>query len=67
MGKDHDWGYLTRHHFALKATYGTTHDLKELVDQCHRRQMRVFFDAVFNHTATDCPLQIIDHDYWVGL
>jgi 1,4-alpha-glucan branching enzyme len=65
MGMNHDWGYSTRHFLALKKTYGTTADLKQLIDECHRRQIRVIIDAVFNHTSTDCPLEIIDHNYWV--
>ncbi|CAF0863282.1 unnamed protein product [Rotaria sordida] len=65
MGLAHDWGYSTRHFFALKPTYGTSTDLKQFVDECHRRGIRVFIDGVFNHTAGDCPLAVIDHDYWV--
>ncbi|CAF0982573.1 unnamed protein product [Rotaria sordida] len=64
MGLAHDWGYSTRHFFALKPTYGTSTDLKQFVDECHRRGIRVFLDGVFNHTAGDCPLAVIDHDYW---
>jgi 1,4-alpha-glucan branching enzyme len=25
----------------------------------------VIIDSVFNHTSTDCPLEMIDHNYWV--
>ncbi|CAF1291396.1 unnamed protein product [Adineta steineri] len=64
MGTDHDWGYSTRNFFALKTTYGSTGDFKQLIDECHKRKIRVIFDAVFNHTSTDCPLEIIDHNYW---
>ncbi|CAF1005146.1 unnamed protein product [Adineta steineri] len=51
MGNEHNWGYSPTHHFALKATYGTKHDLKNLVDECHRRGIRVFLDGVFNHSS----------------
>ncbi|CAF0762310.1 unnamed protein product [Rotaria sordida] len=64
MGINHEWGYLPRHFLALKTTYGPSTDFKKLIDECHRRKIRVIIDAVFNHTATDCPLAIIDHDYW---
>lgn len=67
MGLNHDWGYSIRHFFALKKSYGTCAEFKQLVDECHQRQIRVFMDAVFNHTASDCPLQIIDPQYWVRL
>jgi len=65
MGMDHDWGYSTRHFLALKKSYGSSTDLKQLIDECHQRKIRVIIDAVFNHTSTDCPLEIIDHNYWV--
>jgi hypothetical protein len=55
MGMNHDWGYSTRHFLALKQSYGTSADLKQLIDECHRRQIRVIIDSVFNHTSTDCP------------
>ncbi|CAF3460343.1 unnamed protein product [Rotaria sp. Silwood1] len=64
MGMDHDWGYLPRHFLAFKTTYGSSADFKQLVDECHRRKIRVIIDAVFNHTATDCPLAMIDRNYW---
>ncbi|CAF4437095.1 unnamed protein product, partial [Adineta steineri] len=51
MGNEHNWGYSPTHHFTLKATYGTKHDLKNLVDECHRRSIRVFLDGVFNHSS----------------
>ncbi|CAF3510516.1 unnamed protein product, partial [Rotaria sp. Silwood2] len=45
--KEHDWGYLPRHFFCLKSTYGSINDLKLLVDKCHQRKIRVFLDCVF--------------------
>ncbi|CAF1376269.1 unnamed protein product [Adineta ricciae] len=64
MDFNHDWGYSTRHFLALKASYGSSEEFKRLIDECHQRKIRVIFDAVFNHTSTDCPLEIIDHNYW---
>ncbi|CAF0747120.1 unnamed protein product [Adineta steineri] len=64
LGLSHDWGYVPRNLFSLKSTFGTCTDLKNLVDQCHRRSIRILFDGVFNHTSGDCPLAIIDQDYW---
>jgi len=65
MGNEHDWGYSPTHHFALKANYGTKNDLKKLVDECHKRGIRVIFDGVFNHSSLTCPLVLIDKYYWV--
>ncbi|CAF2474041.1 unnamed protein product [Rotaria sp. Silwood2] len=64
MGMNHDWGYLPRDFLALKVTYDSSADFKQLVDECHQRKIRIIIDAVFNHTVTDCPLAMIDHDYW---
>ena len=61
---DHSWGYNTRHFFAPESSYGSTSDLKRLVDECHGRGIRVIFDAVFNHAESENPLVKIDHDYW---
>lgn len=31
--------------------YGTTQDMKELIDECHRRGINVIIDLVLNHTS----------------
>ncbi|CAF3241048.1 unnamed protein product [Rotaria sp. Silwood2] len=62
--KEHDWGYLPRHFFCLKSTYGSINDLKLLVDKCHQRKIRVFLDCVFNHSDKDASLALIDRNYW---
>lgn len=61
---DHSWGYNARHFFATESSYGTTADLKQLIDECHDRGIRVILDCVFNHVESDNPLTQIDHDYW---
>ncbi|HEY4002248.1 MAG TPA: alpha-amylase family glycosyl hydrolase [Candidatus Xenobia bacterium] len=60
----YSWGYNPRHFFAVDTNYGTSEDLKRLVDECHARGMRVFVDKVYNHAETGSPLAHIDHDYW---
>ncbi|ADI15790.1 alpha amylase catalytic region [Truepera radiovictrix DSM 17093] len=61
---DHSWGYNPRHFFAVHPGYGTSEDLKRLVDACHGRGMRVILDMVLNHSESESPLTQIDHDYW---
>jgi 1,4-alpha-glucan branching enzyme len=61
---DHSWGYNVRHYFAPESSYGNTHDLKHLIDECHGKGIRVVLDAVFNHVQSEMPLVHIDHDYW---
>lgn len=63
-GPEPSWGYLVQHYFAVEPRYGTSADLKRLVDECHARGMRVICDVVFNHASTECPLVAIDRDYW---
>src|SRR5215831_13400026 len=35
--------------FAVKAKYGTPQEFKEFVKQCHKRQIAVIVDVVYNH------------------
>lgn len=61
---DHSWGYNPRYFFAPESSYGTTEDLKRLIDECHGRGIRIILDGVFNHAESETPLAQIDHDYW---
>lgn len=61
---DYSWGYKVRHFFATETSYGTTEDLKRFVDECHARNIRVFIDGIYNHTDEECPLMLIDRNYW---
>ena len=61
---DYSWGYTVRHFFATESSYGSTEDLKQFIDQCHARGIRVFMDGIYNHTDEECPLLLIDRDYW---
>ena len=61
---DISWGYNPRFPFAPESIYGSTADLKRLVDECHARGIRVILDMVWNHTDQDCPLAQIDYKYW---
>ncbi|HLA95230.1 MAG TPA: alpha-amylase family glycosyl hydrolase [Pyrinomonadaceae bacterium] len=61
---DFNWGYSPVHYFTPESTYGTTAELKELIDKCHTLGIRVIVDGVYNHASTDNALTQIDHDYW---
>jgi 1,4-alpha-glucan branching enzyme len=61
---DYNWGYKVRHFFATESSYGTTKDLKQFIDECHGRGMRVIIDGIYNHTDEQCPLLAIDRNYW---
>lgn len=54
---DRGWGYGTTHFFAFHNTYGTAKQFKRLVDECHKRGIRVIMDVVYNHPGPeDSPL-----------
>lgn len=42
-------GYFTNNFFAIDPHFGTEADLRELVDEAHRRDMYVILDGVFGH------------------
>ncbi|MFA6317277.1 MAG: alpha-amylase family glycosyl hydrolase [Elusimicrobiota bacterium] len=42
-------GYAIRNYLGIDPRFGTKADLVELVDEAHRRGLRVFLDAVANH------------------
>ena len=58
------WGYNPRHYFAVESSYGSTFDLKHLIDECHGRGIRVLMDCIFNHSESEAPLTKINYDYW---
>ena len=45
--------YAVRDYYAINPSYGTKGDLHSLIDQAHRRQMKVIIDIVANHTSFD--------------
>ena len=45
--------YAVRDYYAINPAYGTKEDLRQLVQEAHRRQMKVIIDIVANHTAWD--------------
>ncbi len=61
---DQSWGYNPRYFFATESSYGTTEELKALIDECHGRGIRVLMDGIYNHSESQSPLTQIDHDYW---
>jgi cyclomaltodextrinase / maltogenic alpha-amylase / neopullulanase len=45
--------YAVRDYYAIDPAYGAKDDLRRLVKEAHRRQMKVIIDMVANHTAWD--------------
>ncbi|CAM3000040.1 alpha-glycosidase [Paenibacillus sediminis] len=47
--------YDTRDYLKVDPHFGTNETLKELVNACHERGIRVLLDAVFNHSGATFP------------
>jgi cyclomaltodextrinase len=45
--------YSVRDYYAVDPSYGTKDDLHRLIQEAHRRNMKVILDIVANHTAWD--------------
>lgn len=60
----YSWGYNPRHFFATESSYGSSEDLKRLIDECHGHGIRVIMDGIYNHSESSAPLTQVDHDYW---
>lgn len=50
------WGYNPSYHQALDKAYGTRDELKTLINECHKRNIAVIIDVVFNHAFSQSPL-----------
>lgn len=48
--------YAVRDYYAINPDYGTEADLKRLVAEAHKRDLKVIIDIVANHTAWDSVL-----------
>ena len=48
--------YANRDYRSVNPAYGTMEDFRALVDEIHRRGMKVLIDVVYNHTSPDAVL-----------
>ncbi len=46
-----DYGYDIADYKSIHPKFGTMADFEELVAECHKRDLKVIMDAVFNHTS----------------
>ena len=54
--------YAVQDYYAINPDYGTRDDLKKLISESHRHNMKVVIDIVANHTAWDSVL--MKHPDW---
>lgn len=50
-----DMGYDVRDYLTIAPEYGSLEDVERLIEQVHRRGMRILFDLVLNHTSDQHP------------
>lgn len=48
-----DSGYDVADYNGINPDYGDMNDFKELLDEAHRRNIKIFLDGVFNHTSNE--------------
>lgn len=58
---NNSWGYNPCFYFALDKAYGTKNMYKKFIDECHKRDMAVILDVVFNHATGAHPFAKL---YW---
>ena len=46
--------YNTTDYLKIDPQFGTMDDLKELIEQCHKRGIKLILDFVINHTSRSC-------------
>ncbi|WP_238598620.1 pullulanase-type alpha-1,6-glucosidase [Saccharothrix sp. ALI-22-I] len=56
-------GYWTTDFTELDPHFGTTNEMRRLIQDAHRRGIKVFFDIVANHTADLIDYAEGEHDY----
>jgi glycosidase len=55
--------YSVRDYYAIDPALGTKDDLRRLIQEAHRRQMKVILDMVANHTAWDSVMMAYPEFY----
>ena len=55
------WGYNPCFFFAMDKAYGTKLRYKEFIDECHKRDIAIIFDVVYNHATGNMPFAKL---YW---
>lgn len=62
-----NWGYDGVYPFAIQHSYGTAHDLKNLVNAAHNKGIAVILDVVYNHMGPEgCYLKDFSLHYFTN-
>lgn len=52
---DRDYGYDISDYRAIDSKFGSMADFDRLLEECHKRELKVIMDMVVNHTSTEHP------------
>ena len=52
---DYDYGYDISDYRDIDEKFGTLDDFRRLLEECHKRDLKVIMDMVLNHTSTEHP------------
>ncbi|MCR5795562.1 MAG: alpha-glucosidase [Solobacterium sp.] len=52
---DYDYGYDISDYRAIDEKFGTMEDFDRLLEECHKRDLKVIMDMVINHTSIEHP------------
>ena len=52
---DYDYGYDISDYRDIDEKFGTMKDFDRLLEECHKRDLKVIMDMVINHTSTEHP------------
>lgn len=60
---DFNHKYATTDYYQVDECFGTNEELAELVEECHKRGMKLLLDGVFNHCGTSFKpfLDVLEH------
>ncbi len=50
---NHDYGYDVRDYYKISEAFGTMDDFKKLLEEAHKRNLKVIMDFVANHTSNE--------------
>lgn len=50
-----DFGYDVSHYTEIDPCYGSLEDVKTLIEECNKRNLKVILDLVLNHTSEEHP------------
>ena len=52
---DHDYGYDISDYKAIDKKFGSMEDFDRLLEECHKRDLKVIMDMALNHTSIEHP------------